>query len=114
MGFPVRDFGGWGRRQIPHNPRLQIDGARRGVKVASFIGALVDGFQLAQQHLGVEAVGPRHAAADVGDARTGVRPVRQPVALVAQRHRRIPGVRRRPRGVAAQHIMLAKRLVAGG
>ena len=57
------------RPRLPRNPRLNFHRPGGGVEVVVFVGALIDGLELAQQNVGIEAVIARQHRADFGDAR---------------------------------------------
>ena len=98
---------------MPGDAGLDFHGAGGGVKGVVFVGALVDGLELAHQHDGVEAEGAGQPGADFGDAGADGGPAHQPVALVAARPRCVAGILGGMGGVALEHEILAERLLAG-
>ena len=100
------------RVRLAGNARLNLDGAGGGVKVMVFMGALINGLQLAEQDVGIKAIDPRQGRANGGDARLNGRLAHQPVALVARPLARIPGIDGGIGRVAAQDKILTKRLMA--
>ena len=105
-------YQGLSRPGLPRDARLNFHGPGGGVELVIFVGALIDGLELAEQNVGLEAEVARQHRADFGDARPDDRLAPQPVALIARPLGFIPGLDSGGGGVAVQHEILAERLVA--